>query len=629
VPPALTRRSAVASSAVACLALSGTMLSLFGPASSPARAADEAGVARMQACTPTSADFVSLEVAPEVVGDLPIAAGMHRLWDLGVTWKDVNPSPGTFTWTALDTQVAKSEASGARPLLVLGMTPAWAAVNPNAGDPRWGLGTSSPPRNLDDWRAYVSAIVDRYGSRIAGYEIWNEANLATFWTGTAEQMADLTAAAHGIIKAKQPEAIVLLPSVTLRLRPSMRRFMNPFLVALGARGYPFDGFAIHTYPAGNLGPADRVNDIVYWQSTVVNQVGAASPILDRLVFDTEVNFGLAGPGATPGRAYSDAEGAALIQQTYLDSRNLGIDATFWYLYTAAPYSLLGVQLWQGAPAALDAWQATSRVFAAGTPCPAAGALNPFEVDRRLAPVTSALPTQAGKASVLDDATPATAVSPPTLAGSRLSITGGDWNLVASTSTTRTTSAFASAAGDSIAIQGSGYAPGSTVYTWLLSPATFLAKSTTDANGSYSTSVAIPSGTSAGTRVLQVNGFTTSGQVRSASMGLQVVASATSPATASVRFAPGKKRLDGSARDSLRDLVASLPTGVRAGTTITASIPSSEKRGPARSLARKRAKKVADFLRRAGLTGAVAIKTSRASGAKGADQVSVRIEWPTS
>ena len=580
----------------------------------------------MQACTPTTDRFVSLEAAPEVAGTIPIGAGMHRLWDLGVTWKDVNPAPGTFTWTALDAQVAKAEASGARPMLVLGMTPAWAAANPSAGDPRWGAGTASPPRDINDWRTYVTAVVDRYGSRIAGYEVWNEANLATFWTGTAEQMADLTAAAHSIIKARQPDAIVVLPSVTLRLRPSMRRFVTPFMAALGARGYPFDAFAIHSYPAGNLGPVDRVNDIVFWQGTVVDQVGADSPVLDRLVFDTEVNYGLAGPGATPGRAYSDAEAAALIQQTYLDSRSLGIDATFWYLYTAAPYGLLGAQLWQGAPAALDAWQATRRVFAAGTPCPAAGAPNPFEVDRRLAAVASGLPTEAGKVSVLDDGVPLSSVGPPTIASGRLTMSGAGWSLSALSSTVRTTAAFGTGAGGSITLQGSGYAPGSTVYAWLLTPATFLTSARADDSGAFSSTLALPDGIAPGNHVIQVNGFAPSGQVRSTSVGLAVFSPATSPASTSVAFAPGKKKLDATARGALRDLVASLPNGARPTTMVTGYIAKAGPKGQARALARMRARKIAATLKRAGLTGSITITTKPAPTKKDGTRAMVVLEW---
>lgn len=596
------------------------------PVTGPAQAADAAGVARMQTCSPTSANFVALEAAPEVTGSIPIGAGMHRLWDLGVTWKDVNPGPGSFTWAALDAQVAKAQASGARSFLVLGLTPAWAAANPSAGDPRWGAGTSSPPRDINDWKAYVTAVVDRYGSRIAGYEVWNEANLATFWTGTPDQMADLTAAAYQIIKAKQPDAIVTLPSVTLRLRPSMRRFVMPLLASLGARGNPFDAFAIHSYPAGNLGPSDRVNDIVYWQSTVVDQVGASSPVLDRLVFDTEVNYGLAGPGATPGRDYSDAEGAALIQQTYLDSRSLGIDATFWYLYTAAPYSLLGVQLWEGSPAALDAWQAMRRVFATGLPCPAAGAPNPFEVDRKLAAISTALPTEAGKVSVLDDAVPTTGAGPPAIVGPRLSVSGAGWTLAAQAPTVRTSVPFGATAGSSIAVTGAGYAPGSTVYTWLLSPTTFLSATMADASGAFSASVTIPAETRAGTHVLQVNGFTPSSQVRSSSIGFQLFATATSPVSATVTFAPGKAKLDSTARGTLRDLLAGLPSGVNKTTIISVAFSKTGPRKSGRALTQKRAQKIVDYLTKAGLKGSIKITRNSPAKKKDANRGSVTITW---
>ena len=607
-----------------CGVIAAALLATTMHGGSPVRAADVNGVARMHACTPPSASFVSLEVAPEVTGAIPITAGMHRLWDLGVTWKDVNPASGTFTWTALDAQIAKAEAAGAKPLLVLGMTPQWAAANPFAGDPRWGAGTASPPRDINDWKAYVTAVVDRYGSRIAAYELWNEANLATFWTGTADQMADLTAAAYPIIKAQQPDAIVLLPSVTLRLRASMRRFVGPFLAALGTRGFPFDGFAIHSYPAGNLGPQDRVNDIVYWQSTVVNQLGADSPILDRLIFDTEVNYGLAGPGATPGRSYSDAEGASLIQQTYLDSQSLGIDATFWYLYTAAQYSLLGVQLWSGTHDSLAAWSAMRRAFSPGTSCRTAGAQSPFETDRKLAVVAGGVSVESGKVSVLDNGVDAVATPPPVIAGSRLTTSSTGWTLSATTTTVQSTAAFGAEAGSSIAVLGGGYAPGTTVYTWLTAPSTFLSAATADANGAFSTTVTIPVDASAGNHVLQVNGFTPSGPVRSASIGLTVFAKATSPAKVVLTFPAGKKKLDATARAALRDLVAMVPKGVGTTTVVTGEMHTSD--ADTRTLARKRAKNVLAYLKKAGLAGPFDIATTAVPQKRDSDHVSVAVTW---
>ena len=323
------------------------------------------GVARMSACRPTDGSFVSLEAAPEVVGPVPVSAGLLRLWDMKVAWRDVNPSDGVFDFSVLDERVAQAEASGARPLLVLGLTPQWAAANPAAGDPRWGAGSASPPRDIELWNRYVSAVSSRYGGRIAAYEIWNEANLQTFWAGDASTLAQMTRSAYDIIKASSPGSVVLTPSVTTRLRSPMEKFQRAYLAALTPLGLPFDGFAIHTYPAGNAGPDQRYDDVRYWQQVVSTALGPASPALDRPVWDTEVNYGLAGPGATPGATYADPEGAVLLTRTLQDSQRLGIDAVFWYMFTASPFSLLGVQFTSSTPAMITAWNEARAKYGSG------------------------------------------------------------------------------------------------------------------------------------------------------------------------------------------------------------------------------------------------------------------------
>lgn len=303
----------------------------------------------------------NIEVAPEVgmTGPIGVQAGLERIWDLGVAWKDVNPAAGVFNFTNLDTQINAAEAAGFKPMLVLGLTPTWAAKDLTAGDSRWGLGTASAPSQMSYWTDYVSAVTKRYGTRIAAYEVWNEANLKTFWGGTPGEMAQMTKSAHDIIKAANPQAIVLAASVTTRLHTAMKKFVTPYVQALAGLGSPFDAYAIHTYPAGNKGPAQRVEDIKFWQATVAKAAKPTPGALRKLIYDTEVNYGVAGPGATPGTKYTDAQGAALITQTYLDSKALGIDGTFWYLYTAAPFSLLGVQLHAGTPLSVAAFNAAS------------------------------------------------------------------------------------------------------------------------------------------------------------------------------------------------------------------------------------------------------------------------------
>lgn len=457
---------------------------------------------------------------------------MHRLWDLGVTWRDVNPAPGQFTWNVLDAEVRQVEQSGAVPMLVLGMTPAWAAADPGAGDPRWGAGSASPPREASFWRDYVAAVVDRYGTRIKGYQIWNEANLRTFWAGNPEQMADLTREAYSIIKQRQPSAIVVAPSIGLRLTGPMRSFTRGLMGALVARGTPVDALSIHSYPAGDGGPPQRAALITDWQQTVVGAVGATSPVLDLPVFDTEVNYGLAGPGTRPGRAFSDAEAAALIRQTFLDSLALGIDETFWYLYTAAPYPLLGAQLWKGAPEAVAAWQSASRAFAAGSPCVlTAPTSDRFAIDDQLQRVI-ANPTQ-GTAVVTNSGSP------------RLSpITDGRVGDAAWSATFTGLPDTRKAIADTLSLTITGFLPSSPIYIWR--DDVFARYVLVDASGSASAS-GIPPGSAT---MLQVNGFAPDGTVRSVSVSLNAAVKPGASENVSVGF-DGRRLTPGSERDLQR------------------------------------------------------------------------------
>jgi len=307
----------------------------------------------------------ALSAGPEVGwnrGDewiTPPSANYYRLWDMKVAWRDVNPAPGVFDWSILDRRIAQVESWGGRPIMVLGLTPAWAAADPTAGDPRWGAGTASPPANMDSWRAYVRALVNRYGGRIGAYETWNEANLTTFWSGSPAQMAEMVKVATEEIGST---SVALAPSVTTRLS-SGSRFTAELVQNLDeATLKQIDGWSIHTYPAGDAGPSvsqaceQRVDDIIAWQIALIESVPVPTSLI-KPIWDTEVNFGLRGPGVRQGIDWSDGDGAALLTCAYQDSRALGISVTAWYEFTAAYYDLLGVQMFPGTPLTNAAWDA--------------------------------------------------------------------------------------------------------------------------------------------------------------------------------------------------------------------------------------------------------------------------------
>ncbi|MCH9706287.1 MAG: hypothetical protein K0U48_01890, partial [Actinomycetia bacterium] len=349
----------------------------MGPAS-PAHARDlspyEAklqGLGTLQSAAPSANEF-SLSVAPQVGWDAgleslrPPPAAMYRLWDMDVAWRNVNPERGVFDWSILDRRIALVESWGGRPFLVLGLTPQWAAQNPEAGDPRWGAGSASPPANIEDWKTYVRAVANRYGGRIAGYELWNEANLPTFWQGSATELLAMSQDAYGIIKAANPGAVVAAPSITTRLRGSAARFTSAFAGEVASsKGIPFDTWTIHSYPNGDAGGnvdagldgetgkligtnpevavEQRIEDVISWQNALVDALGPGHRGLSIGIYDTEVNYGLEGPGIRPGTDWSIEDGNRLMDFTYQSSRLLGITATFWYEYTAENYPLLGVQ----------------------------------------------------------------------------------------------------------------------------------------------------------------------------------------------------------------------------------------------------------------------------------------------
>ncbi len=278
--------------------------------------------------------------------DANVPFGSLRLWDSGTSWSQVETVKGTYNWALLDSAVATAESQGVKDiLLVLGSTPTWNAKKVSPGDYPVP-GAASAPRDLDAWDEFVTAVVKRYKGRITSYQIWNEASLAMFWNGKPELMADLTKRAYDIIKARDPEATVVAASTTVRLDGAFDRFFPDYLAALAEYDWPVDVLAAHMYPSSR-GSTDARAAFIEQVSDAITAAGAP----ELPVWDTELNYGLAGPGpSNPLQTIAGPRARNWVVQTTLDSLALGISRTYWYIWTPEPYALLGMQLTNGSGA---------------------------------------------------------------------------------------------------------------------------------------------------------------------------------------------------------------------------------------------------------------------------------------
>ena len=298
-------------------------------------------------------------------GTPTVTAGSWRLWDSGTQWAQLNPARGRYNWSRLDDMVAKGRGLGVKDfILVVGLTPRWASSRPSEVLPWSPSASPAPPKDLAYFDQYVAAVAAHnrtvLGGAITGFQVWNEANLSMFWTGTPQQMALMTAHVDRIVKAEDARyptsarrhTLVVAPSITTRrgslplgaascslVRWHDACFASRYLAALskvrgaGNRRWPVDVFSAHTYPTAQGSPNDRVAMISLFRDRL-REAGAPW----RPLWDTEVNYGLAGTVISGSRAVQ------YLARTYLDSVRLNVSRAYWYAWGPLAPGLAGITM---------------------------------------------------------------------------------------------------------------------------------------------------------------------------------------------------------------------------------------------------------------------------------------------
>jgi len=118
-----------------------------------------------------------------------------------VKWSQIEPAEGQFDWLEMDAFVEAAEFDGLKALVTVVEAPPWARISPLPG----------PPDDLEKFKTFMRALATRYAGRIQAYELWNEPNLARFWSGkvSPEGYVELLGSGYGGVKAADPQALVL------------------------------------------------------------------------------------------------------------------------------------------------------------------------------------------------------------------------------------------------------------------------------------------------------------------------------------------------------------------------------------------------------------------------------------
>ncbi len=188
-------------------------------------------------------------------GEIKLAHALHaKVVRLEVPWSALEPlGPGQIdpgTLAAADRLVSDAAADGIRVIMLVDNTPCWASSAAPSLLSKCVPGQPSdanawPPSNPSDYAAFVAFLAQRYGTRLAAIEVWNEPDQANeaYFAGPnkAQLYAALLRAAYPAIKHANPQVPVLGGSIV----GSNGVFLR-LLYAAGIKGY-YDGLAVHFY----------------------------------------------------------------------------------------------------------------------------------------------------------------------------------------------------------------------------------------------------------------------------------------------------------------------------------------------------------------------------------------------
>ena len=179
------------------------------------------------------------------------AAGVKqaRVW---VSWRAVEKSRGVYDFTALDRQVDQLLDNGISPwFYVCYGNPAVYYPEVKGGSAEWDSPWYHGADAMRAWHAFVAATAERYGGKVARWEVWNELEARWYRNGepaqktlgvgqSAKDFVDFLRQTAPVIRSAIPEA---------KIGVSLCSLSSPWIPALGdaGAGEVLDAWIYHGY----------------------------------------------------------------------------------------------------------------------------------------------------------------------------------------------------------------------------------------------------------------------------------------------------------------------------------------------------------------------------------------------
>jgi hypothetical protein len=149
--------------------------------------------------------FFKNEKDLKTVCELLRLAGISCVRDR-MAWSGIERSKGTYRWGWYDQSATIQHDSGLTIYQITHDCPTWAS---GKTDRRY------PPKDPADMGSFFRNVVARFKDRVKYWEIWNEADIKTFYIGTPEEYAACLKETYRQIKEADPQAKVLVCSFAL------------------------------------------------------------------------------------------------------------------------------------------------------------------------------------------------------------------------------------------------------------------------------------------------------------------------------------------------------------------------------------------------------------------------------